>query len=209
MSSKFLGLALALISNRALCAPHLVPCNRLDGYEERVEQLLRHAWPEKLQVLVVIYLPLNERGVGISRSQDGFNLVRLEFDKSLYYSSLGTDGRAQETDVLHFSRTQVRVSKLSIPISDQLGDALLSLFQSSADAAKPEERGENDEIILDGSKFEVLLAKRPCFQLEDPPAGSALYQIDRLVRFLDQESPLWRPNEQEEFEKNVTEMIPR
>ncbi len=209
MNSKVLGLALALLSNRAFCAPHLVPCNRLDGYEQRVERLLRGAWPEKLQALVVIYLPLNERGIGVTRNKDGFNLVRLEFDKSLYYSSLETDGREVENDVLDFSRTHVRVFKMSVPISDQLGNALLSLLQRSADAAKPEERDENDEIVVDGYKFEVLLPKRSCVQLENPPPGSALYQIDRLVRFLDQESPLWRPDEREEFEKNVTEMIPR
>ena len=51
-----LGCALAVLSGRALCAPHLEPCSRrANDYEERVERLLRDAWPEQMQLLVISY----------------------------------------------------------------------------------------------------------------------------------------------------------
>jgi hypothetical protein len=203
----------------------------VDDYEERVERLLRDAWPEELRLLVVMYVPLTERGVGVTSGEDGFDLVRLQFDKSFWYSSWRTvepgtdvsalpgadivsteisrgDGRELETQVLDFSRTRVRISKLSVPISDQLGRALLDVFQRSAEAAKPEVKGANDEIIVDGYKFEVLAAKRSCVQLTNPPPGSPADRIAGVVRFLDSELPLWRPENRKEFEDNVTQMIP-
>jgi hypothetical protein len=204
----------------------------VDDYEERVEHLLRDAWPEELRLLVVIYLPLTERGVGVTSGGDGFNLVRLQFDKSFWYSSWKTvepgtdvsalpgvdivstevfrdDGRALETQVLDFSTTRVRVSKLSVPISDALGRALLDDFRRSAEAVRPEQKGALDEIIVDGYRFEILLAGHPCVQLANPPQESEAGRLDELARLLDNELPAWRPSEREEFERKVMEMIAR
>jgi hypothetical protein len=204
----------------------------VDDYEERVEHLLRDAWPEELRLLVVMYLPLTERGVGVTSGGDGFNLVRLQFDKSFWYSSWKTvepgtdvsalpgvdivstevfrqDGRALETQVLDFSTTRVRVSKLSVPISDALGRALLDDFRRSVEAAKPERKGALDEIIADGYRFEILLAGHPCVQLANPPQESEAGRLDELARLLDNELPAWRPSEREEFERKVMEMIAR
>jgi hypothetical protein len=234
MNAKLLTFAIALLSSRAFCAPHLEPCHRVDDYEERVERLLRDAWPEQLQLLVVMYGLLNERGVGITSGADGFNLVRLEFDKSFWYSSWRTvdpdsdpaavsnahfvatevfreDGKKLETQVLDFSGTRVRVFKTSVPISDHLGRALLDDFRRSADAARPEVKGPGpiEEIIVDGYKFEVLLAEHPCVELANPPMESEAGRLDQLARLLGSELLAWRPGEAEEFERKVMEAIAR
>ncbi len=229
----FLGSAVAIVSTRALGAPHLEPCDRVaNDYEERVERLLRDAWPEEMQLLAIEYLPLTERGIGLTRDEDGFNLIRLQFDRSFWYSSWrdvkpGTgasesanaaavatevhraDGGALGAQVLDFADTKVRVSKLSIPISDALGTALLNAFRRSADAARVrDKRADLEEIVLDGYKFEVLLDKRACVQLADPPSGSEADKIARLIRFIDDKSLSWRPAEQKTFEADVRAMIP-
>ncbi len=225
------AIAVALLSSRAVCAPHLEPCARLaNDYEEQVERLMRDAWPEEMQVLAIMYVPLTERGVGLTRGADGFNLIRLQFDESFWYSSwrdvepnttgpssssiraiatevYRADGHALGAQVLDFSKTRVRVSKLSIPISDQLGTALLNTFQRNVDAAKPEEKVDVNEIVVDGYKFEILLAKRPCVQLANPPPGSEAEKIAQLVRLLDNESLSWRPWEQKTFEAKVAGVI--
>lgn len=230
MNAKLLGFSVALLSTRAFCAPHLEPCNRPDDYHERVESLLRDAWPEELQLLVVIYLPLTERGIGVTSGADGFDLVRLEFDKSLWYSSWRTvdpeidaeavsnaeivetevfrgDGQRLQTRILDFSATRVRVAKASVPISDELGRALLDTFRRSVEAARPPD--PNQEIIVDGYRFEILLAGHACAQLDNPPPESEARRLDELARLVDVELRSWQPSEAEEFERKVMEKIPR
>jgi hypothetical protein len=228
--SVWVCIAAVFACNRAFCASHVEPCARIpNDYEERVERLMRAGWPEEIPALAILYLPLTERAVGVTRGADGFNLVRLQFDKSFWYSSwrdvepgaepsippdvraiardvYRADGRALGAQVLDFSRTRVRLSTLAVPISDRLGMALLQAFERSAESAKPAEK--TGEISLDGYKFEVMVANHACVQVANSPPGSEAGKIDRLIRLLDNESLAWRPWEQAAFEAKVTEAIP-
>ncbi len=222
--------AMAVSCGHAVAASHLEPCNRLANYEERVERIMRDAWPEEMELLAIMYVPLTERGIGIRRHEHDFDLIRLEFDKSFWYSSwrrvdangneaasLNTaaiatdvyraDGRPLGAEVLDFSGTQVRVAKSSIPISNDLGVALVEAFEHSADAARVET--DNGEVVVDGYAFEILLTKRPCVELRNPPPASEAGRIAALVRFLDGRLRSWQPWERDEFEAEVQRVIPK
>ena len=223
---RWLAIALAAWPLQAFCAPHLEPCKRIDDYQERVERVMRGAWPEQMDLLVIMYVPLTERGIGLTHDQGGFNLIRLEFDVSFWYSSwrdvkpgvddvrnrpvatdvYRTDGRPLASQILDFSKTKVRVSKSSVPISEKLGNSLLSTFKHSADRARVD--AATDEIVVDGYSFEILLSRRDCVQLSNPPRESEAGQLDQLVRFLDRKSREWRPSEKESFEAEILQMIP-
>ena len=206
----------------ALGAPHLEPCKRIPGYEESVERILRAAWPRQLELLAIMYgVPLTERGIALARIEGGFDLIRLELDKSFWHSSwrrLGAgespangaavatevyrqDGRQLGAEVLDFSKTTVAVAKSSVPISEELGVALLEVFERHAANARVP--APVNEILLDGYTFEILLSTRSCVALKDPPRESEAYRIDRLVRLLDGKVPAWRPAEREAFEADL------
>jgi hypothetical protein len=229
LTRVMLATALSVLCGHALGAPHLEPCNRLgNGYEERVERLLRDTWPEEMEVLAIMYVPLTERGIGLARDERGFNLIRLEFDKSFWYSSwrrveagdvaalsnadaIATevyrqDGAPLGAEILDFARTQVRVAKASIPIGDELGTALIGAFDRGANAARIED--DAGFIVTDGYKFEILLAKRPCVELRNPPPGSDASEIADLVRVLDSRLTSWRSSEPDIFETEVRRVIP-
>src|SRR6185295_10889579 len=192
----------------------------------RVERLMRAAWPEPMDLLVIMYVPLTERGIGLTRDEGGFNLIRLEFDVSFWYSSwrdvrpgvddthnrtvatevYRADGRPLGAQVLDFSKTEVRVSKASVPISQRLGSSLIKAFEGSADRARVEK--PTDEIVVDGYSFEVLLSDRACVELRNPPRESEAGKLGQLARFLSRKSQEWRPSEQETFEEEILRMIP-
>jgi hypothetical protein len=219
------GVAAAVACGSALAAPHLEPCRRTPGYEDAVERIMRAAWPQALDLLTIMYVPLTERGIGLVRTADGFELVRLELDESFWYSSwrdaepgdtanavavatevFRADGGPLGAQVLDFSRTRVRVAKSSIPIGEELALALLDFFGRHAAAARVE--SPQAEIFLDGYTFEVLLLERPCVQLSNPPPDSDAHAVARLVRLLDAKVPAWRPWERETFEAEVLAAIP-
>ena len=79
--------------------------------------------------------------------------------------------------MLDFSQTRVRVTTLSIPISDQLGTTLLGAFERNADAARVEEVDENSFLVADGYTQEILLSGRSCVELKNPPPESAAGMI--------------------------------
>jgi hypothetical protein len=216
------AIAATVACGGALGAPHPEPCKRIPSYEESVERILRAAWPQQLELLAIMYgVPLTERGIALERTESGFNLIRLELDKSFWYSSwreLGQgdspnngaavatevyrqDGRRLGGQVLDFSKTTVAVAKSSVPISEKLGVAVLKVFERHAANARVP--GPVDEILLDGYTFEILLSERPCVALKNPPRESEAYRMDRLVRLLDGKVPTWRPAEREAFEAEL------
>ena len=219
------AIAATVACGNALGAPHLVPCPRIAGYQEQVERLMRAAWPRELELLTIMYVPFTEHGIGLARTEGGFDLIRLELDKSFWYSSwraVGAgeapanavavatevhraDGGPLGAEVLDFSQTKVRVARSSVPISRDLGIALLDVFGRHAAAAHAE---IGAEILVDGYRFDVLLARRPCAAVENPPWGSDAYRLDRLVRLLYDKVPTWRPLEHEAFEADVLAAIP-
>src|SRR5690606_32356736 len=91
----------------------------------------------------------NEVAIGLGRTNDGFELVRLEFAESFWYSSwrrlaadadpaalagveavvtevFRSDGAPLGAEVLDFTRTRVRVASQSIPVSEQFAQELIS-----------------------------------------------------------------------------------
>jgi len=201
-----LAAALTIIWSHAASAPHLEPCDRLmDDYYRRVERLMRDAWPEGMQLLVIMYIPPAERGLGLTPDKDGFKLVRLELDPSLWYSSWrDVKGSVPKRQVQDFSGTRARIAKLSFPISDRLAVALLDAFERSAATAKPD---VSDDIIADGYTYEILLPERSCVRLRDPPPASDAGAIADLLRFLEQAALSWQPRKREAFEAEVEERI--
>jgi hypothetical protein len=222
------AIAAMIACGDALCAPHLVPCRRTPGYEEAVERVMRAAWPHHLDLLMIMYLPLTEHGIGLARTEEGFDLVRLELDKSFWYSSwrdvsagettpdavavatevYRQDGRALGAQVLDFTKTTVRVATMSVPIGEELGAALREFFGSHAADAHVEVRAATDPILLDGYKFEILQDEQSCAALESPPRDSDAYRIDRLVRLLYDRVPTWNPTGRETFEADLLAAIP-
>jgi hypothetical protein len=220
------GVAAAVACGSALAAPHLEPCRRTPGYEDAVERIMRAAWPQALDLLTIMYVPLTERGIGLVRTADGFDLVRLELDESFWYSSwrdvppggdttnavavatdvFRADGGPLGAQVLDFSKTRVRVAKSSVPISEELGVALLDALDRRAAAARVPD--PTDQIVLDGYSFELLLSNRPCVELSNPPAESDAFAIAQLIRLLDTRVPAWRPFERQAFEADVLAAIP-
>jgi hypothetical protein len=203
----------------------LVPCSRIAGYQEQVERLMRAAWPRELELLTIMYVPFTEHGIGLARTASGFDLIRLEFDKSFWYSSWReveaggapanavavatevhrADGGPLGAQVLDFSNTNVRVASSAAPISEQLGVALLDVFGRHVAAARAEIAAE---VLNDGYRFDILLAGRPCAALENPPRESDAYRIERLVRLLYDKVPTWRPLESQAVEAEVLAAIP-
>lgn len=223
------AVAATVACGSALGAPHLEPCRRIAGYQESVERIMRAAWPQQVELLAIMFgVPLTERGIALARAADGFDLIRLELDESFWYSSwreLGAgespthgaavatevyrqDGRPLGAQVLDFSKTTARVAKASVPISEELGVALLEVLGRHAAAAHPEVKAGIEEIVLDGYTIEILLADSPCAALANPPRESDAFRIDRLVRLLDAKVPTWRPSQRREFEDEVRAAIP-
>jgi hypothetical protein len=225
----YLGTVGTLLCGRVLCAPHLEPCDRrANDYEERVEQLMRDAWPKRLQLLVIMYGLLPERAIGLATDDNGVDLIRLEFDQSFWYSSwrdvdpsadkldpsntkavatevYRADGGALGVQVLDFSSTQVGVTTLSIPISEQLGISILDAFERGGDAARiPEDTGF---LMSDGYAYEILLSNGSCVELNSPPPESDADKIADLVRFLVNRLLSWQPAERESFEAEVARML--
>jgi hypothetical protein len=215
-----------IVSAPALGAPHLEPCIRLAGYEERVEQLMRESSAQKLELLAIMYGWQPERGIGLTRSDEGFELVRLEFDVSFWYSSwrdvaansdeaasaaivatevFRADGAPLGAQVLDFSATRVRVTHSTLPISRELGNRLLDALARSAADARVEEPTE--EILTDGYSYEILLSARPCVELRNPPRGSPAGEIADLLRLLDSGLQRWQASDA--FEAEVQRRIPR
>ena len=219
------AIAATVACGNALCAPHLVPCSRIAGYQEQVERLMRAAWPRDLELLTIMYVPFAEHGIGLARTAGGFDLIRLEFDKSFWYSSWReveagealanavavatevhrADGGPLGAQVLDFSSTNVRVASSAVPISEQLGVALLDVFGRHVAAARAEIAAE---ILNDGYRFDILLAGRPCAALENPPRESDAYRMERLVRLLYNKVPTWGPLESQAIEAEVLAAIP-
>lgn len=193
-------------------APHLEPCIRYSDYHEHVERSMRQAWPEPLHPLILMFAPFAERGIGVTEGKDGYNLVRIEFDQSLWYGSwfeleseddvaeAAADGvfratsrdedGSQRVEVQDFSRMKLRHSITLIPISDEFTEALIEVLAESVERAREEE--PDDEIAVDGYTFEILLKGQSCVQLSSPQRGTEAGEIAELTRLLANRAQSWR-----------------
>ena len=106
--------------------------------------------------------------------------------------------------MLDFSRTHVRVEKLSIPIGRELGLRLLDAFERGADDARVEE--PTAAIMVDGYTYEILLSARPCVALRNPPRDSQAGVIADLVRFLEGRLQSWQASERETLKRKFARL---
>lgn len=212
-------------AKQVFAAPHLEPCKR-DEYQATVEQLVRRAWHEPMGLLIIMYGVLPERGIGLTKNDDGYRLIRIEFDKSLWYNSWISYDNEEEADlsnahgvsrtiyredggplgiqVLDFSKTEIRPSTTSIPISDTFASTLTQVLEESADAAREE---SSDIKILDGYSYEFLMRNRSCARLHSPGRDTEAWRIAELVRLLAAGAQSWRTWNEEETEVRAIDLI--
>ena len=200
------------IASAAVATPYVEPCNRW-AYQDRVEQIMRDSWTGAITPLIISYgsALTTESGIGVSRGEDGYKLLRLQFDRSLHYS---VEGQLLEVDVdeLGYVRilnaVSIRVAHASIPISESLATALSEMLEGFEAASGEEERGVVTVSI--GGGTELVLSNGRCLSLmpwSSPAAESRISRLGALTDFLWRELSTWQPLRHEEFESQVLALI--
>jgi hypothetical protein len=211
MRSARLGLCFIVISltvsATAFGTPYVESCRRFP-YGDRVEQIIRSSWPSAIAPLIIWHgaAGATEIGIGITYEDGSPKLLRLEFDRSLHYSSQVEDlDDSQYLQVLN--SVVIRVAHTSIPISEQFG-AALEEFLESFEAASDDESG-GVVVVSTGGGTELVLEDGRCLQLmpASQPTESQAMQAIVLSSFLRREMREWRPNRAEQFEAEATALI--
>ena len=232
IGAALVGIASLALAARATGTPYFDLCDSASGtYHDIVEQRMREALPTEVEPLVIRYaLPLQtETGIGITRSPDGFHLVRLVFDRSLWYDSwvdvedvpedidLSTvdgfseivyreDGGPLGYEIQDFSRVEPRVAILSIPISDGLANELVDLLESFDPASEDE---QSNVVMVDGATMELFQMNGRCLSVTSMRGTSASTQLMELMRFLEDDMGMgaWRAWRKDAFETQILSMI--
>jgi hypothetical protein len=231
-SSVLVGIASVSVAVEAMGTPHFDLCDTVSNeYRSLVEQRMREALSTQIEPLAIRFaLPIqNETGIGITRDEDGFHLVRLAFDRSLWYESwidvedvpedvdlsavdgvseviYREDGGPLGYEIQDFSRVEPRISILSIPISEDLANELVEVLDSF-DPANQDER--SDLIILDGISINLFQTSGRCLTIKPLTGASAATNVVQLVRYLESEMGMgaWRAFRKEAFEAEILSMI--
>lgn len=232
LSSVLLAAASLSVTPRAIATPFFDLCNTVSSdYRNVAERHLRAALPAQIAPLVIRYaLPIqNETGIGITRGADGFHLVRLVFDRSLWYESwvdmedvpedvdlsavngfvelvYREDGGPLGAEIQDFSRVDPRVAILSIPISDSLANELVELLESFDPASEDEQL---DVFVVDGVVMDLFQASGRCLSIKPLRGTSAATHVVQLIRYLESEMGMgaWRAFRKEVFETEILSMI--
>lgn len=217
IGAAFVGITSLALAAQATGTPYIDLCDTTSSiYHDAVERRMREALPMEIEPLAIRYaLPLQaETGIGIVRGADGFQLVRLVFDRSLWYDSWvdvedvpedvdlsDVDGLAEIVyredggplgyEIQDFSRVEPRVAILSIPISDSLANELIDLLEGF-DPARDEEQG--GVIVVDGVSMDLFQMNGRCLTMTSMSGTSASTQLIKLMRFLEDDMGMggWR-----------------
>ena len=167
-----------------------------------------------------------ETAIGLTHDGEGYFLVRLEFDTSLWYESwidvddipddsadidgisrvvFREDGGPLGYSIQDFDRVEVRVASLSIPITDALATALVSVLDSLTAA---NDREQSELIMIDGVSLELTQSNGQCLRTRSSvEPDSAARQLVALARFFEREMDSWTGLTKAIFEADAAEYL--
>ena len=196
-----------LLSAEAFATPYVELCRRTP-YDDRVEQIMRSSWPSAIAPLIIYHgaAGSTETGIGITFDEGGYRLLRLEFDRSLHYSSQ-VENLSEQEYLQFLNAIVIRVAHTSIPISEQFA-MVLEEFLEGFEAASGDEEG-GVLVVSTGGSTELVLKDGRCLRLMPAslPTESRAMQAILLSSFLRREMGNWRPYRGEQFEAEATALI--
>jgi hypothetical protein len=162
---------------------YLEPCRvSMAEYESRVESISRTAMPGEAEFWVTVIPSFQpEWSVGVSSDGGRYFVTHVIFQQSLWGRSLVQSGPNKYS--YDFSKPDVRTTRHTVVISDELHRALRSEWERSIASARPAEG-----LGLDGVTFKFELSGR-CGSAWSPdpetPNGKLVDLVMSLARFAD------------------------